>query len=632
MAERRYTDLLQREHVLCGLCHSVIEQMKSLGLLSCPRYDTKNQDTITTAVTDNARNYRTGYFNAEVDAELALTINHHRSLEDLRRSSLTGCHLCSLLWALIVWNDQSPPPAEFYVLQAYRLDGLQQCVSTLRLSTESSPDNVLREIGFFDEMLSEYILDQWPLNDQTCCWNDSTGADSCFELSLSWLRTCKASHSRCGQALVHRTFRPTRLLEVRNEAEQMLIRLRDQVQLDHSEPYLTLSHCWGKAHTLKLEKRSLVAFSKDIPFTSLPNTFRDAVIITQRLGYKYLWIDSLCIVQDSSSDWSAQAALMADIFSNADLTIAALRAQNSDVGCFAHRSPLARRPLRIATGQDNHIYAWPKRADALEWGCGPGSVDPSLSPLCQRAWVVQERALSTRILYYGSTMLFWECTECCASEDQPNMHPRSDVFEIHDFHRSLIDELADEKFEFDMELECHHDRWWQLIYHYTYAKLTYATDRWVAFSGLASRIVRRSRHRLIAGLWSEDIAKDLLWKAYRPGFPIANGAPSWSWVSMDGTVLTQTPTRGTTYHVEVLELPSHCGEELQWGAIAKQAETRKYPIKIRGRLQPIKISGLDPSRRKVGTGESKVGIIENISLDTIMHVAEDVWTILFAQE
>lgn len=252
-------------------------------------------------------------------------------------------------------------------------------------------------IPLLSQMSSEHILDEWPLQDRTCCWHESTGADSCFELSAVWLRTCKSSHSRCRPASNQKSFRPERLLEVKMEAGQLLIRLRNHVQLDRNQPYLTLSYCWGEAQHLRLEERSLEAFSNDIPFTSLPKTFKDAVVITQQLGYRYLWIDSLCILQDSASDWSAQAALMADIFDTADLTIAALGARNSDVGCFLQRNVLACRPVRIQTGVDDHIYAWPSRSDELQWGSGPGSEKMQLSPLCQRAWVVQKRALSTRI-------------------------------------------------------------------------------------------------------------------------------------------------------------------------------------------------------------------------------------------
>lgn len=197
-------------------------------------------------------------------------------------------------------------------------------------------------------------------------------------------------------------------------------------------------------------------------------------------------------------------------------------------------------------------------------------------------------------------------------------------------HRLLTNRLIDETFKFNA---IHHrDLWWSLIECYTGGKLTYIADRWVAFSGLANRVVRRSQHRLIAGLWLEDIVEGLLWAVKVPGVRIANDAPTWSWISVDGRVSSKPSYNRfrTRKLVEVIDTPSNCGEELQWRSISKQAGTPKYPIKIRGSLRPLQMTvdlkRCDPEVR------SRVMWVDSsnyLALDTCMPLPKEVWGMVF---
>jgi Heterokaryon incompatibility protein (HET) len=99
--------------------------------------------------------------------------------------------------------------------------------------------------------------------------------------------------------------------------------------------YVTLSHCWGQQKFLTTTKETLPLRTKGIEWDSMPRTFQDAATITRRLGFQYLWIDALCIIQDSEIDWETESAKMGSIYQDSVLTIAASDARDGRGGCFS---------------------------------------------------------------------------------------------------------------------------------------------------------------------------------------------------------------------------------------------------------------------------------------------------------
>ena len=167
-------------------------------------------------------------------------------------------------------------------------------------------------------------------------------------------------------------------------------------------PYTTLSHCWGQLAIKKLEKDTLKDMVKKIAISELPKTFQDAVVVTRELGIRYLWVDSLCIIQDSAEDWATESSNMRLIYKNCILNIAATAAQDSSIGCFFDRNTNIVRPCRIEITETG-IYDF---LSSNAW-----FDDVISAPLNQRAWVVQEQLLAPRVLHFGKTQLFWECNE-----------------------------------------------------------------------------------------------------------------------------------------------------------------------------------------------------------------------------
>lgn len=145
----------------------------------------------------------------------------------------------------------------------------------------------------------------------------------------SWLSTCITEHT-C--ASVTPSFLPTRVLCIDGPDTVRLLVTTNEIAL-----YACLSHCWGPQPRLVLRttKATLESFRTRIPWDCLPNTFRDAIDFTYHLGLRYLWIDSLCIVQDSIEDWRREGSSMASIYNSAYVTLAASKAANPEDGCYS---------------------------------------------------------------------------------------------------------------------------------------------------------------------------------------------------------------------------------------------------------------------------------------------------------
>lgn len=230
-----------------------------------------------------------------------------------------------------------------------------------------------------------------------------------FTLLKEWIRVCDTDHDTCrrqerGKGDESTAQMPTRLLEVGRT-----LRLVDSASLAEPSRYIALSHCWGKLSpterlcTLRINleaHKSCIAANID----QLPRSFRDAVVVSRGIGVKYLWIDSLCIIQDDDEDWEYEAARMEQVFSNAYLTIAASSARSSIEGFLGPRLSrpcICLRMRVLGTSKDVHFYVCPAIDDF--------SRDVDDSNLSRRGWVLQERALSRRTIFYTLTQVYWEC-------------------------------------------------------------------------------------------------------------------------------------------------------------------------------------------------------------------------------
>lgn len=397
--------------------------------------------------------------------------------------------------------------------------------------------------------------------------NDHTGADGALQLASFWIRSCMRTHDKCRAVTSGGSvaFMPTRLLDVQNNSIR-LVKSKDEIDATADRQYLALSHCWGLVPIIRTLKSNFGKHRKDIPTAELSKTFREAVQATRKLGFRYIWIDSMCIIQDDSADWAAEAATMCDVYQHATLTIAAAHAPGGDIGCFAERDGLLNLPFyveflpsaslgsRLPITVQFTTYGRPQSQDL-------GGGDPALYG---RAWVLQEQLLSPRLLIFDGAQLKWECLTMHGSEGSPTSGAtrydlsqkaiRSGIMDRYEY----FDSIQAKKGEFtDSQVygRIKHLYWCNLVMNYTHRGMTNATDRLIALAGIAQALSRHTKSEYLAGLWSSHFFIGLLWSlAHNEKYQMSastnfdfeknkyirhehNIAPSWSWASVTAPVV-----------------------------------------------------------------------------------------------
>ncbi|KAL8787745.1 MAG: hypothetical protein Q9213_002065 [Squamulea squamosa] len=304
---------------------------------------------------------------------------------------------------------------------------------------------------------------------------------------------------------------------------------------------MTLSHRWGTASFLKLTHSNLADLVKGFSIADLPQTFQDAIFVARRMGCKYLWIDSLCIIQDSREDWLHEAGLMREVYANSHCNIAATWNSSSNDGCFTKRNALEVEGLVVSpqwAGLKSTTYR------VVDFGLWESLV--TSAGLNKRAWVVQERLLAPRVLHFGRTQLAWECHEIDACETYPaglpvaqqgaqTMHKGLDP----DTDGKTLQSMGDS--QSSPNLHAYHI-WNKIVVAYTAGELTVASDKLVAISGLAKNMQTLLQDEYLAGLWKGTLPSDLLWKVVGGSTRATQyRAPTWSWAALDGQVMPGRP-------------------------------------------------------------------------------------------
>ncbi|KAF2255586.1 HET-domain-containing protein, partial [Trematosphaeria pertusa] len=349
---------------------------------------------------------------------------------------------------------------------------------------------------------------------------------------------CSRQHRICNSILSSDSWYPSRLIDVGAEVLG-LPRLVCTAEETISGRYVSLSHCWGKSEFLQLTESNLECFKKGIPIDALSKTFQDAIEATRCLGMRYIWIDSLCIIQqqDSKDDWLRESPQMGMIYSNSYCNIAATGASDGNDGLFKPRCPhtvfpsAIRNPHRDFELHLTHEHHW--EAELLD------------APLLERGWVLQERILSPRILHFGRRQLLWECCESEASERLPDQLPSLPVAHQYAGYKSSLTLHPDggqglPSTENDPFARASiHALWNRLVSAYSRTNLTYPEDKLIAIAGIAAKIQSGLKTDYLAGLWGDRLTSQLLWRVEQPSRrerPRCYRAPSFSWASVDGTI------------------------------------------------------------------------------------------------
>ncbi|KAJ8123212.1 hypothetical protein ONZ43_g783 [Nemania bipapillata] len=381
------------------------------------------------------------------------------------------------------------------------------------------------------------------------------GSKEKFALLREWIRRCSETHTCILQRQADDSGTrmpiklPTRLIEVGEADDNSLVRLVVNPPTTADDPtrdqYAALSHCWGdvkKDDYSCLLAANRMEFEECIPVEKLPKMFQDAITATRNLGIRYLWIDSLCIIQDDNgADWAAELRTMEDVYSLAHVTLAASSAPSSLVG-FLERP---NRAFAVMPYPNPNPHA----------GDGDGDDDGSRSLLYiaeaiddfqthvedavlnTRAWVLQERALSRRTIHFTSTQVYWECGEGVHCETLAQLRNTvSHFLGDHHFPDGALSYFKNERI---------------LLIQYLYTRyselsIKYGTDRPAAIHSLETRLGRTFGSLVAGGVFRKFFERTILWQAHFDGslarvdYSDAKSGqtapPSWSCLAYSGEI------------------------------------------------------------------------------------------------
>jgi hypothetical protein len=304
--------------------------------------------------------------------------------------------------------------------------------------------------------------------------------------------------------------------------------------------YVTLSHCWGDAQFLCLSPENMGNFKDGIAVASLPQTFQDAIDFARRLGsvptflhrddpsvqlptVRYIWIDSLCIIQgkskDARADWLAESANMYDIYNNSYCNISATAASNSKEGLYVRREPhtLWEDEINLnveGNPVEQHSQPSIQRCVIQDLSFWARTIDEA--PVNRRGWVLQERLIAPRVLHFCENQIAWECSQLEAAESArdgvPSLRLRPGNKLTEDSVKVLPPDILGHPNSTSPTTDDALEHWQTVIERYSTTELTNTEDKLIALSGFAKMKSQQLRCTYLAGMWKDHLASQLLWR------------------------------------------------------------------------------------------------------------------------
>ncbi|KLJ05883.1 hypothetical protein EMPG_10684 [Blastomyces silverae] len=370
-----------------------------------------------------------------------------------------------------------------------------------------------------------------------------TNSDAARVQIREWLKDCK-EHTCC-RTLHEDSILPTRVIEVSPPGRQYA-RVLESKYL--SGRYATLSYCWGKEGFPNLTRSNYVKLTEELDEETLPPTIRDALATTRTLSIPYLWVDALCIIQDSEEDKAKEMAQMKEVYASSALTIVAASAEGVSAGFLyprVHQEICYTIPVRLQPDVFGTMSV--NELDAVCY-------DERLEPISKRGWTMQEQLLSSSVLTFTARTMMWRCRGGIKTFGDSLYFPHdldagyndNDEKYSLNLHTLLLnpEEACADK---DRALSC----WLRLVTAYSIRVTSLERDRLNALAGLASH--PSFSHALgpsyLAGLWQYSLARQLTWRtstwhrslgedeSFTIERPARYQAPSWSWASLKGGIV-----------------------------------------------------------------------------------------------
>ena len=235
-----------------------------------------------------------------------------------------------------------------------------------------------------------------------------------------WLNNCTVSSEKCNHSKTRQNWMPTRPLDFScAETEASTVFVVEGTSIPSNVKYMSLSQSGGSKPVISLSQTNFESLKRSISISDLPKTFQDCITVADWFQCKYLWIDSLCIIQDYIENWRKESADMRHAYKNAWLDIAATGAPDSSSGLFFDQNPSLASTGSVSASWDGNA---PRGSFQFflrhVWAHSVGR-----APLSRRAWVVQERSLARRNLRFGAESMFFECHGLEACETFPGQLP-----------------------------------------------------------------------------------------------------------------------------------------------------------------------------------------------------------------
>jgi Heterokaryon incompatibility protein (HET) len=306
---------------------------------------------------------------------------------------------------------------------------------------------------------------------------------------------------------------------------------------------------------------------RGVPLSRFPATLRDAVTITRKLGIQHLWVDALCIKQDSEEDWLRESSRMRGVYKGAVVTLIAGNSPTVNTGIFSVRTSMA----------ESCLLSW-NGSDGVDQSCSDGgrkvyvracnwNRETEHWPIQQRGWALQEDLLSPRTLSYSKHRMIWECSTCRVDEggrldESRNVSGKNvlqDMLKIENsrlYSRLIwklsrfLDRIIPNPELFQQYWKDPYSGWTTVVREYTSRNLTKETDMLPGIAGLASEFARQTRDKYCAGLWRKKLLTELMWNldpfaAVKNQPPLTGTteyrAPSWSWAAIRGATIRMEP-------------------------------------------------------------------------------------------
>ncbi|KAK0625839.1 heterokaryon incompatibility protein-domain-containing protein [Immersiella caudata] len=489
----------------------------------------------------------------------------------LEKRAREGCEGCWFFYDTLRdhvyrrWHEPTPWTVPIDPEQKVHLESRTGSVTHYELGIENESRRCRLDLRKATDLKSQHDFSpQVPTNPSD---------DACWGTALGWLKTCSTEHTSCIASAVAPIL-PKRIIALAPDNEPIAARLILPAP-NTTARFVALSHCWGSQDNpmTKLTLNNQTEWQQQhdgIDIQSLPRNFRDAITITRRLGIRYLWIDALCILQDSTADWAAQVPKMADIFGTATLVLSATSAKHCDEGILQPRfstcSPLL-----------GPSKSWFLTRPKPSFTAGTLESEINAGHLISRGWAFQERMVAQRLLHYTTAGMIWECSTHVCSElpwvkseqnkrsisilvaasrrnrqddgSDPTPTPKTTSSRVwpkfllpYRLARKKKKKMADTEVDAGVFIK----EWINCITLYSSRDLTFPSDKLAAVAGLAATFQASlpPAGEYLAGTWSRYMATCLGWAKqvsyHQNKLPSLSDkvfrAPSWSWAAGDGRI------------------------------------------------------------------------------------------------